>query len=255
MQVAHRGVTIRYGARGAGVPVLLLADPFDARCAWSDAGYLACLARTNRVLAPELPATAAEHPIDPDGHRPERLAREAVAVLDAENIDDAHIWAYGAGARIAYRLAVEHHDRVRSLVIGGHGEGEAEGRAADAAWLEALLPILRTESAAHDGAWSLLPTPMAGWSDPDALAAAIEGLLLAPAPDLHQLQVPAVLYCGGRDHALPAARIDARALGAPFAYLPGLDRVATFRDVGHVLPLVHAHLQSVEVRSSGASRS
>ena len=50
-------------------------------------------------------------------YTPADLAREALAVMDAEGVDSAHVAGYSLGGAAAQHLGVEAPDRVRSLML------------------------------------------------------------------------------------------------------------------------------------------
>jgi pimeloyl-ACP methyl ester carboxylesterase len=61
----------------------------------------------------------------PDGPYSTRLfAADAVGLLDALDIDRAHILGHSMGGRVAQWIALDHPDRVRCLVLAGSGPGE-----------------------------------------------------------------------------------------------------------------------------------
>ena len=62
-----------------------------------------------------------EKPHDPADYRTERMAADAVALLDHVEIARAHLMGYSMGARIAAFGALSAPGRVRSLVLGGLG--------------------------------------------------------------------------------------------------------------------------------------
>lgn len=68
-----------------------------------------CLAIDNRGVGG---STNAPHPFDL-----EQMARDAVSVLDAEDVDTAHVMGASMGGVISQIVAVRHGERVRGLVL------------------------------------------------------------------------------------------------------------------------------------------
>jgi pimeloyl-ACP methyl ester carboxylesterase len=66
-------------------------------------------------------------PYDPAAYTPTIMAEDARRLLDHRHIDRADVMGYSMGARIAATLALNHPERVRSLLIGGLGLHLVEG--------------------------------------------------------------------------------------------------------------------------------
>src|SRR3712207_634217 len=66
---------------------------------------------------------------DPAAYTPAVMAEDARRLLDHLGIDRADVMGYSMGARIAAYLALNHPERVRSLLLGGVGIHLVEGEA------------------------------------------------------------------------------------------------------------------------------
>jgi pimeloyl-ACP methyl ester carboxylesterase len=62
-----------------------------------------------------------------DDYSLEIMAGDAIQLLDYLEIDRVHVMGYSMGSRISSVLAMNHPDRVGSLILGGNGYGMIEG--------------------------------------------------------------------------------------------------------------------------------
>lgn len=114
--VGADGARIHYevAGRADGEPLLLIQGLGADLKGWAAQRY--ALGRQFRlVLVDNRGAGGSDKPEGP--YDLEVMAADAVAVLDAEGIDAAHVMGASMGGVIAQILAVRHPDRVRSLVL------------------------------------------------------------------------------------------------------------------------------------------
>ena len=64
---------------------------------------------------------------NPDDYAPERMAEDAVALLDHLGVDRAHVFGYSMGARVSAFMALGFPRRVETLILGGLGFGMVDG--------------------------------------------------------------------------------------------------------------------------------
>lgn len=116
---APDGTRIAVRVAGEGPPLVLLHGfPQNHRC-WLP--LLPALAARHRCVLPDLRGYGdSGAPADDAGHETyakRRMALDVVAVLDALGIERAHVAGHDRGARVAYRLALDHPGRVDRLAI------------------------------------------------------------------------------------------------------------------------------------------
>ncbi len=113
-----------------GAPILLIHGfASSASVNWVYPGWLRTLGDAGyRVIAMDNRGHGASaKPHDPEAYHPTSMAGDAAALLTHLGIADANVIGYSMGARISAFLAIEHPDRVRSLVFGGLGIGMCDG--------------------------------------------------------------------------------------------------------------------------------
>ncbi|QCI65355.1 alpha/beta fold hydrolase [Phreatobacter stygius] len=109
--------SIRVAVAGSGPPVLLLHGYPQTHMAWHRIAPV--LAREFTVVAPDLrgygDSTAAIHLSGPDSMAKRALARDQVAVMSHLGFDRYAVVAHDRGARVGYRLALDHPARVKAF--------------------------------------------------------------------------------------------------------------------------------------------
>lgn len=114
------GVPIRYvDTGGDGAPVVLIHSFAASAELWDLAGVTASdefrfIALDNRGHG------GSGKPEGPDAYGIEMM-NDVVRLMDALDIESAHVVGYSLGAEIALKLTAEHPDLVQSLVVAGSG--------------------------------------------------------------------------------------------------------------------------------------
>ncbi len=116
------GTTIAWAAVGQGPSILLLNGTASPMNEW-DPAFLGALARGHRVIVFDYPGLGLSGAA-PGPWRFERAADWVAALLDeiapGESVD---VLGWSMGGFIAQRLAVQHPDRIRRLVLAGTNPG------------------------------------------------------------------------------------------------------------------------------------
>jgi 3-oxoadipate enol-lactonase len=187
---AGDGANLYYERTGAGAPVLLVMGLGMNATGWwrtipvlADAG-LRVLAFDNRGVG------RGDRP--PGPYSVPQLADDAVAVLDAAGLEQAHVYGISLGGMIAQEVALRHAARVRALVLGATTAGGELGVPAG----EATLAFFRRrgEMPAEEAVWASVPynySPRTRRAHGDRIAEDVEQRLrypVEPAPYMAQLQ-------------------------------------------------------------------
>lgn len=127
---SHDGFDISFLDHGEGDPVLLVHGFASSKeVNWVAPGWVRTLTEAGyRAIAFDHRGHGAStKSYDEADYTPSRMAGDAAALLDRLGIARAHVMGYSMGARVAAFLALEHPERVGSLVFGGLGSGMVDG--------------------------------------------------------------------------------------------------------------------------------
>jgi len=242
---ADDGTVIYYETWGRGEPLLLIPGLATDLRIWACQRMafgrrFRCIAVDNRGSGrsdkPEGPYTL------------EQMAADAIAVLDAEGVDRAHIVGHSMGSYVAQVMAVQHPDRLRSLTLAGTAcrhlpwrlellerwQETARTRGVHA-WARQAFPyLLGPRTARTLGLFINLLWPILLQQPAHAFDSQIEALLGAPDGErgkLEGIDVPTLVVCGSKDTlTTPADAAEVTSL------IPGA-RLVTLRGAGHGLML------------------
>lgn len=218
------GVDLYWEASGAGEPVLLLHGGFCSLESLRSQGD--ALAADHRVLAFERPGHGRSADIDED-FTYARGVSDTLAFLDSQNAGPVHVLGYSDGAIIGLMLALDHPERVRSLIaISANIDPTGFAHSPEAAGFPMLsvLPETEREDLEKQHYERLSP------DGPEHAEAVVEKLLRMwtrepdiPAADLGRITAPTLVVGADRDHI----RVDHSLLiaasipGAELAIVPG----------------------------------
>ncbi len=117
------GTEIAYYERGTGPPLLMLIGTGSPMAEW-DPALLRVLARDHRVILFDYPGMGLSGPWH--GRSFSSLATTAVGLLDHREIERASVLGWSMGGFVAQRMAIEHPERVSSLILAGTNPGSPQ---------------------------------------------------------------------------------------------------------------------------------
>ncbi|MBL0933660.1 MAG: alpha/beta hydrolase [Rhizobiaceae bacterium] len=128
----HDGFDIAFideGDRDAEPILLVHGFASTLRINWVQPGWVQTLTRAGyRAIAFDHRGHGeTSKSYDTSVYTPSAMASDAAALLDHLGISRAHVFGYSMGARVSAFLALEHPNRVATLIFGGLGIGMVEG--------------------------------------------------------------------------------------------------------------------------------
>jgi pimeloyl-ACP methyl ester carboxylesterase len=122
MQVDVSGVRLAYALRGSGPPLVLIAGTGFPGASW-DVDLVEPLARHHSVLTFDHRGTG-DTPATNERFSTRLFAADAAGLMRALSLPAAHVLGHSMGGRVAQYIALDHPDRVRSLILAATGPGQ-----------------------------------------------------------------------------------------------------------------------------------
>lgn len=161
-----------------------------------------------------------DRPVDPSRYGIARFARDAIDVMNAYGIDEAHYLGYSMGARTGWQFGVEYPHRVRSLSLGGMPAGEVLGSfdyGSALGYVHSSQEIENPDTARYVSMAEGVPE-----NDVEVLTALARGVQDAAYVSTEQVPVAPILLVAGTEDPI-AAKVEqlAAVAQARFVALPG----------------------------------
>ena len=207
-----------------GEPILLIHGfASNHTVNWVNTGWVQTLtADGRRVIALDNRGHGrSAKPYRPEQYHTERMAEDALRLLDHVGVERADIMGYSMGARITAFLAAAAPERARSALLGGLGIHLVEGGGLPTSIAEAMeAPSLDAVSGAMPRMFRRFAEMTGG--DLAALAACIRGSRQSATPEqIARIMAPVLVSVGTKDdiagdpHALVRLLPNGRALEIP----------------------------------------
>jgi pimeloyl-ACP methyl ester carboxylesterase len=250
--VEVNGISLHVEEDGSGTPVLLLHGWPDSAYVWRN--QIPFLTRHGfRTIAPDMrgfgqssrPAEAAEYAL-------RKSVGDMIGLLDALELDSAHVVGHDWGAAVAWGTAMAHPDRIEKLVVlsVGHPGVPKSLRQDEMAWYQLFFQfegIAEANLAYDDWAWLRRFLRGAGDQDryeqdlsrPGALTASLNWYranlapkMPGPSPELPLVLVPTLGIWSTNDHYLDGERMQKSG-----EYVKGPWRYEEIEGASHWIPL------------------
>ena len=262
--VQHRGCALSYTVRGEGPPVLMIQGVGVHGSGWGPqvealSARYRCLSFDNRGLGLSQPRGAA---ISVD-----QMAEDALALMDAQEWDSAHIVGHSLGGLIAQHLALSARSRVRSLsLLCTFSRGRDALRFSPwIAWVALRTQLGPRRLRRYAFLQLVMPLEALAQADRDTLAdrlALIFGHDLAvqapvvlrqmaamttydATPRLHELAgLPTLIVSAAQDRLAPPVfgrAIAAAIPGSVYVEIPGASHGVTIQHAGRINTLLEKH--------------
>ena len=211
---------ICYEIHGTGYPIVLIMG-FTGNMDWWDPELIDALSQKYRVLTFDNRGAGRTETPEEGDFSCEMFADDTSTLMDALDIERAHIFGFSMGGIIAQALALRHPDKVSKLVLGGTFCGGKETVMAD----PEVTKILMDTSGGMEGSFSrslelMFPAEFikknpgftknfrerymtAPISAKNARRQLIASMKLSTYANLPEIKIPAIVVTGAEDILIP----------------------------------------------------
>ena len=240
--IEHDGARLYYEVEGSGDPLLLItglgypSDTWWRVLPWLNE-HFTTIRLDNRGVGRT--GDGAEQP-----YTVERMAADAMAVLDAAGFERAHVWGVSMGGTIAQEIALTSPERVRRVILGcthpGAGDfvidaealalltSRGEMSAVEAA--ETSIPFVYAKATSRELIDEDIAVRMSVPTSPEGYSAQLRGASQwqGSGARLESIEAPTLVLHGDEDRLVPIANgrfIAERIAGAWFVELSGASHI------------------------------
>jgi len=260
-------VNIHYQDTGSGPPLLILNGWTASGLIWPDEWVLP-LEAGHRLLRVCNRGTGWSDPVS-DPFTVADMVADALAVLDAEGIDRAHVFGLSMGGMIAQQLALTHPERVDHLVLCATAPPPPDFVMADPAVFSKLFTPPAEATTIDEivgNVWSSIAGPGFPERGKDVIDRLVSRAVERPTPlevimlqmqaiatrtgDPAQIDKPTLVIHGDADPLLPVAngrRLAEVVPGARYLELPGVGHMVPWEEPGKAATAMQEFLATSEV--------
>src|SRR5438067_7655206 len=120
--VDANGHPIAYELKGTGTPIVLIAGTGYPSATWPP-DLIAALATHHAVLTFDHRGTG-KTPPSREPYSTRLFAADALGLLDALDLERAHVLGHSMGGRVAQWMALDRPERIRTLILAASGPGQ-----------------------------------------------------------------------------------------------------------------------------------
>lgn len=224
-----------YLDEGRGRPILLVHGfASNRKINWLNPGWIQALTLAGRrVIAFDNRGHGDSAKFySPEDYSLEKMAGDALALMDTLGLYQVDALGYSLGARILVTLALSAPARLNSIVLGGMGGSLIRGDQADGETIAAALEAPSVDQVSDPKGRAFRAFAEQTKSDLSALAACARGYNRATDPStLANIQVPTLVAVGTRDYIAGPARDVADLIpGAEVFDIPNRDHMVAVGD-------------------------
>lgn len=236
--ITRAGVDLHYVDLGSGPAVFFHTGGGGDGTMWQSAGYVDALPGRRCLLFDHRGHGRSGRPTLSSAHTLDEYVADALAVLDAAGVERAAMIGYSDGARVIFRLAARHPDRVTAIVaIGGVDRPGDDLAAARRSLVEEVRTVGGMRGfAEHVADFESEPAP--GWLIENLASTPTEMFVLElegwadaedECTDFPQIRVPTLIVCGELETEDGSAEQAVQALAdGALVKLPGFGHLQAF---------------------------